>query len=225
MRQRRSAFTLVEVLIGTAVLAVLCLGLWQVFGSASRSGVQSLWYAKAENQARSALALLRNDMAKATAPSRVTASDVDRSEWSNPEFHLRHPSGSDPIELASGGGEVELLRFHICEPEVATGDASVDKPGSRTLCVLRAFGTTLNYYRSGGSGATPDMNQDLVEDVKSIKIEVRPAEGTTTQIAGENVGQVVDLELTMVHPQPALFPNAKVVQQTTARAPVPAAPL
>lgn len=219
-RYDRGAFTLVEILVASAVLALLALGIFRVFRSSNRANVQALWYTRAENQARNTLALVRNDLAKASCRSTVSEADVQRDCSDSYVLH----ANQGEIEL--GGGEVELLRFAMCEPEVSTGDAAVDKAGGCTYAVLRAIGRTLNYYRESESGREPGMNKDVCEDVQAVAITVEAnatSEGDQRQ-GGRSYnqdGQVVTIALTLTHPQPALFPNARVEQQTVARAPVP----
>jgi type II secretory pathway pseudopilin PulG len=206
--RQRHAFTLVEIIIGFAIMVVFAAGVFRIFNSANRANAQSLWYSKAQAQARSVLAQVRNDLAQATCPSTVTASSVDRTACS-----LTYKDGE--TLLTPGGAEVELLRFSVCTPTISTGGPE-DKGGKESTCVLRAFGTTLNYTREGD--ALPAMNKDLVTDVVRVLIEVRGNSGE----AFDQEGNLVDITLDLQHSNPGQFPHAKLSERSAARAPVPA---
>lgn len=210
----RRAFTLVEILIGSAILVGLLIGLFQIFGATNKASVQSLWYSQRQNGARNLLNVLQSDLSRASGPSTVTDSSVQKDAWDSPENHLQYKDGV--TALTPGGAEVELLRFKICQPTLSTSMES--SPGSETICVLRAFGTTLNYYKEGSES----MNKDFLKDAAEIDLSV--TENASTQATeGFHIGGViVNLGLKVQHDNPDLYPNAKFEEKVTARAPVQA---
>ena len=74
------------------------------------------------------------------------------------------------------------------------------------------------------------MNKDIVQDVESIRIEVRPNSATSATpgqlkaggFSFDMGGNVVEIELIMTHSNVALFPNAQLEETTTARTSVQA---
>ena len=201
--KRRSAFTLVEVLMAAAVLSIMAAAAFKIFGSTNRANVQSLWMSKAQNEARALLSLLRNDMSKATCPSTVTDTAVQRDACT---FTAAQGASALP-------GDKALIEFQINTPEVAT--ATDNTPGTQSDCALRSFGTTLNYTRQGTG--PPALNRDMVEDVVRVEITVRANAGE----AFDNGGSVLDIEIEMRHPNVGEFPNVHLIEKTTARVPVP----
>lgn len=218
---RRGGFTLVEILVASAVLAVLALGVFRVFGSANRANVQALWYTKAQSEARELLSLIRNDLAKASCPSDVQEMSVVRTPCTA-------TITQGDITLPGADGAV-ILQFDINKPSISTPTHSGPPGGESTTCALRAFGTTLNYTRQGD--AAPAMNKDVCEDVAKITIEVRrnasgaggagPPPPSAPVDAYDTDGSVVEITVELRHPQPELFPQSSVIEKTTARIPVP----
>lgn len=211
---RRRAFTLVEVMIGSAVLAVLAIGVFRVFGSANKANVQALWYTNRQAQAREMLNMLRNDLSKAACPSHVTETGVDRGDWSNDAYFLKVKSGETDLT----GGDTELLRWVIATPHVEVNDPTMDKAATLSTCVLSSRGTTLHYSRQGTAG--PNYEKDMVEDVVKVTLEFRAAtDGLATTY--DEFGHVVEIQLDLKHSNPQLFPNAHLTEKTTARTQVP----
>lgn len=205
---RRRGFTLVEILVASAVLAILAVGIFRVFRSANRANVQALWYTKAQSQARELLSLIRNDLAKAACPSTVTDAAVTRTPCTA-------SITQGETELPGGDGTI-LMQFDINTPSVSTSVET--KAGTSATCALRAFGNTLNYTREGD--AAPAMNKDVCEDVAKVTIEVR-ANSSSSNDAYDTDGSVVEITVELRHPQPELFPESSVIEKTTARLPVP----
>ena len=214
MNKKRNiaAFTMVEILIGTAIVVALMAGLFRIFGSANKSSVQTIWYTQRQNGLRNLFQILQSDLARASGPSEVTDTSAQRLAWDQPENHLQFKSGL--TTLAAGGAETELLRFKICKPSIQTSSES--QSAEETLCVLRAFGTTLNYFKSG----TETLNKDIVEDVAEFTLEsLDNASSGATE--GMNFGgTILNVEAKIVHSTPNLFPNAAFSEKVTARVPV-----
>lgn len=214
---KRRAFTLVEVLIGFAVMVVLSVSLFRLFNSANRANTQQIWYTRSQTQARSLLSQLRNDLSQATCPSVVTDGDVTRSCAS---FSLEHTSGTTDLPVAS---DTRLLAWTVATPDFQT--SALTQAPSIVECVLWASGRTLWYSRTRDTGAsgTPklkNMNKRMLEDVKSVTIEVKRNSGEAFDLDGH----VVEIELEVKHSNEGQFPNAYFREATMARAPVPADP-
>lgn len=206
-RPTRRGVTILEVLIGAAILSLLSLGIFRVFRGTNRAAAQAAWYTAAEAQARFVLQSLQDDLARAACRSTVREDGVEREECT---AGIREGE----LTLTDGGGETPLFNFPACKPEVQVPGS--EDGGGCTEVVVRAFGRSIHYYRQSETEPGRNIDRDVCADVAAIRIDVRDA-------AGENAteGKMVDIELELTHPNPGLFPEARVLQRTSARVAIP----
>lgn len=205
IKRKRAAFTLVEILIASAVLSLLTFYGYKVFISMSRSFQKGSWALATQNKLRNGLHFLREEMQKATYRTDVMVNGTTISEVG---FQLKLTSAET---LTSG----EIAHWYICLPFV-TGDA--DSPGAIFKCELKLTNGVLLFSKGREEGSDPLNKERLFSNYKIID-NVEEVKVTTEDFDPDNkqMGSLITLEVKVIHHDTNLFPNAHVIDRTGAK--------
>ena len=192
IRSRRPAFTLIEMLVAMFITSLVCIVLWDLFGSGTRAMAYGTWYSSRIAELRTTLRILREDLAKATYPSviklsrpSVTVTDTD------PNFYVGYHPGKTTFPFTGN-----LLLFHICRPDrTAMPEAT---PACDILGTLEGAGAIGRYSRKGQSGTygpeeeyNPAKLLDTVHDVDFVEVTLIPnvvGDADGSQATGDSTG-------------------------------------
>lgn len=186
----RHAVTLVEMLVAVSITSLIMILLWNLFGSGSRSVAYGTWYSSRTAELRTFLRMFREDLAKATYPSKIEPSKITVTD-SDPEHHVGYKKGR--TTLTRGGGAQELLRFHICKPDrTAMTDAPLQP--ADILCVVEAKGNVIHYKKSGTGDvrAEETFDKDVIRDVEWVDLALRETSA--------DVEATLVIKIRVVHP-------------------------
>ncbi len=120
-KKHQRAFTLVEVVIACAVMALFMTGVYQLFIGGSKTAGRAQWISGTVDQLRNTLSLLSREIRSATYPTTLF-SDTFFDPCDNPdpkipgEFYLRIVKDGEPINTP-GSGELKIMSWVVCEPE------------------------------------------------------------------------------------------------------------
>ena len=120
-KKHQRAFTLVEVIIACAVMALFMTGVYQLFIGGSKTAGRAQWISGTVDQLRNTLSLLSREIRSATYPTTLF-SDTFFDPCDNPdlkvpgEFYLRIVKDGEPV-LTPGSGELKIMSWVVCEPE------------------------------------------------------------------------------------------------------------
>lgn len=195
LKPRARAMTLIEILIGAAILAIAVFGIYELFFSGAKTAALSIWRSNSTTDLKNGLYRLRNDLGRASYPSTVTDSDtlVDDSK--------KCTIAEGRTELNAGPGASNLMEFWICKPEITIAGAS--KAGEEMHCVLEAEGNKLRYRRDGSS----PMDKIIVSDVEYVELSKEESDKDPNK-------SIVTIEIGTVHPK---YETTKVIEKTKAK--------
>ena len=236
MRQLRRGFTRREALLGTAVMAVLALGIFNVFRTTNRQTSQAAWTSAAQRELRTGLKRIHDELAKGAVYTRISPSTVEMldptsgapytgtvaGEEAFRETHfalvVNSTDQTDDTDVHAAGGTTILLQWSQSIPR-REGFAA-DAGGAAAACELRLEDDTLVLQRDQthtfGTETIPGILQELVHNVVSVRVWANDREDPNEPL----VGSEVTLDITVEHPNTEVFTNARIRQTLTARVPV-----
>lgn len=160
----RRGYTIMEVLIASALMSALLIGAWRIYVASARGAERAAWYTRSEVELRNALRMLREDLARASYASTL---------------HINQPAEIDRTTLArylpgrlEAGEDVDetLLTWYVCRPDRnELGDPGPD-PAERMVCTLSLKGNVLHYTRTGSFGGSRDLERELVHQVEWVEV-------------------------------------------------------
>ncbi len=181
---RRRAFTLVEILVGCALLGLFMVVVYMMFRDTTRNFNTRGWRMGAQPKLRNVLNLLRRKLEAASYPSRMTPQSVvvDESE----EYMCRvapstAPGGGGDEEgslavfrygAAEGGGrpeDVDFLVFYCCKPGRCGFPAGEGEEDTPVVCERVTLSLRDAYEIKGAKGARRWL-QKLVMNVERGEI-------------------------------------------------------
>lgn len=218
VRGDKRGFTLIEMLVAVALTSLVMIFMWNLFISGSKSIAYGTWYSGSIQQLRRGLTMLRQDIAKATYPSKIEPRNITITETPDFYFGYKDLPAAAPLQLTAGGGTTQILHFWICRPDNTVPGTVNDE--DRIECTLEARGTKLHYTRRRTVGNVDEtgedaeeLNKDIIEDVKSISLVLTRQNATDadgSQAKGDSTG-VLTLTVRTVHP----IEKAKGAEETT----------
>jgi len=199
LKPGKSAFTLIEVVIACAVMAMFMTGVYQLFIGGSKTAGRAQWITGTVDQMRNALQLISRDVRSATYPTTLFSDTFfdpcDNDSIAVPaQYYLRILKDGEPINAPSSG-ELKIMSWVMCEPEKPPTqpgklirneiylDHTLDTPGGPVANLrikTEAFSFTTNpqgsYAKSGNLSlaALPEESRDrvFVNDVQFIEFSV-----------------------------------------------------
>lgn len=220
-----TGYTLVELLIGAGILALLISIVYKVYSSVAYTQEVGHWVAKTTTQIRNGLTLLRNEISRATPPSIITQkgaiTDTFPDEYKK-LFILNNPLN---IEIRPNSGNInqKVIKFFMCQAGKKGGNNSSDPdaiPGINSeSCevmqgLLEVVGNKILYHRSIVSqptdvvNKTAELSQEICSNLASLSIEVIP----TTQINVKS-RNLLRITITSRHPK---YTNTTVTESIEA---------
>lgn len=233
---RRRGFTLVEALVGTAIMATLSLGVFHVFRSINRQASQGAWYSAAQKQVRNGLKRINDELSKASIYTRITPSSIElilpngttTTDEANHEanyavqVNTSSEASGDVKTYTPNGGDQLLVSWLQCAPErTGFSDAEENVDGFAAACAVTLSGETLVFSRAhqqGDAAQVVEQTIELVENVESV--ETTYLERAAAPDDALERGTEITLSVTVHHPNTEVFPNTKLTQTITARVPV-----
>ena len=199
LKPARKAFTLIEVIIACAVMALFMTGVYQLFIGGSKTAGRAQWISGTVDQMRNTLSLLSKEIRSATYPTTLF-SDTFFDPCDNPdpkvpaEFYLRILKDGKPI-LTPNSGELKIMTWVVCEPEkpknqpgkIVKNELYLDfvhqtrvAPVGNLRLKSSAFEYTTDakndYAKSGKLNLTPieseTRTKELVNDVQFVEFSV-----------------------------------------------------
>ena len=205
-KKLKTGVTLVEILIAAGVLSVLLLVGFRVFRGFSQSFQKGSWSLNTQNQLRNALTFVREEMQKATSMTVVSLSGTTITE-ANYEFHL---NANEDLT-----GDASVARWAICLPYVAN---DTENPGATYRCELKLEKGVLLYTKTLEDGSDPKKKEKtfnrypIIDQVANLKLGVEPFDPDNS-----TAGNLITIEIKVVHPDPVAQPDAHVTAQTGAK--------
>ncbi len=197
--RKQAAFTLVEVVIACAVMALFMVGVYQLFIGGSKTAGRAQWISGTVDQMRNTLSLLSREIRSSTYPTTLFSDTFyDPCDNDDPkvaaEFYLRILKDGQAIPTPSDG-ELKIMTWVVCEPEkpknqpgkITKNELYLDfvyntrvAPIGNLRLKSSAFEYTTdaknNYARSGKLNLTPiekeTRSKILVNDVQFIEFSV-----------------------------------------------------
>lgn len=235
--RRRAAFTMVEIMFGTAVMAAVMIGVYQLFSSMNRQTSQAAWISVAQKACRNSMKRVHDELTKASYWTRLEPNDVvylDQAgngpqaagsaarraaeEAIRQTYWVSDFGPPDQDNETVPGGEQETLVWYQSEPGKA-GFSTPDEEGFVARCALVLDGEKLLFRRqlvNGDAAAANPIEVELADNVESVIVRVESKADDTDAV----LGTVVTLTMTMHHPNTGKFPNTRVTQSISARVPV-----
>lgn len=203
----RRGFTLIEILVGGAILTVVVIMLFQLFMGGTRAMEYGTWYSNSISQLKVGLRKLREDIGKANFPTTINATEVDDKNFDKPQWFFKFKDGVTTL----GAGNVTLMEFSICKPaRNLSGDT---RAGQEIQCKLEARGKNLHYVKTGAgvnAEELTDGNKIFIQDVEKVEIKVRDMAANS----GADVRSMCDFTITCAHP---VQTEKKAFESTSAR--------
>lgn len=196
---KRRAFTLIEVMIACAVMALFMTGVYQLFIGGSKTAGRAQWINGTVDQQRNTMTFLGSSIRGATYPTTLFSDTFfdpcDNTDKTVPaKFYLRILKDGEAINMPDSG-ELKVMSWSLCEPErpknqpgkIIKNELYLDfklKVGAVALGNLRlkseAFSFTTDakndYARSGKLNLTPipaeTRTKVLVNDVQFVELSV-----------------------------------------------------
>lgn len=200
----KKGFTLIEILIASAVLSLLLMVGYKIFFGMSRSFEKGSWALTTQNKLRNGLGFIREEMQKASylTTVKISTTIVDVSK----KFSLTS------LDEIAAGTAANIAEWSICSPYI---DGTTE--GSEYFCQLHFDGNTLLYNKTRiNDPGDPDekeyTNYPVITNIASISIGVE--EFDPGRIVS---GTLVLLNVTVEHEDKNRFPNANVSAQTGAK--------
>jgi prepilin-type N-terminal cleavage/methylation domain-containing protein len=204
-KKRTVGFTLVEILIASAVLSIFTFFGYKVFIAMSRSFQKGSWALATQNKLRNGLHFVREEMQKATYRTDVTLGGTVISDVG---FQLKLASADT---VTSG----DIAQWYICLPFVS-GDA--DSPGAIFKCELKLENGVLLLSKGKEQGDDP-LNKErllnnykVIDNVEEVRITEEPFDPDN-----ERMGSMITLEILVRHHDRDHFPEAQVIDRTGAK--------
>ena len=194
-------FTLTEMLMAVAILAVLVYSVNTLFSRTVKNVDVGDWKSKTQTRMRTATKQLAKDVARATYPSMITLSDtvIDK----NAKWKLRYKDG---LTNASSGGK--MLEFYICTPGKNVPDEKTEQRIIKATAMFENTPEHTRLYLSKGveKGPPPESADDtkkmlLLEDVSYIDMKVIKAEDATTYDTANRIKYFLKIEMQCIHPR------------------------
>ena len=210
MFRRKNAFTLIEILVASVVLATFMTVSYKLYSGVSLSFQKGSWSLNAQNKLRNALTFIREEMQKASFPTKITMSGVLGTDAG---FELKYKDGTTKPTATA----VTLATWHICLP-VVTYDKTSD--GADYQCELKLKGGNLVYSKKLTPGGGTDSkhiehgysNYVFLRNVSKVEMSSKPFD-----IDKISPGKVVVIKITVRHPDHINFPYTHVVSETGAK--------
>lgn len=209
---RKRAFTLVEMLMAVAILAMLSYGLYTLFSRTIKNVDVGDWKNKVQLKMRTGIKQLNADISAACYPAKITIGDtvVDKTA----QWQLSYKDGSTDTKVYKGN----LLTFFICTPGKDLPDEKfARKIVKAVLSVDLVDGHARLYYqKSMVEGTTDNPNEDtkktiLLEDVTNFDAKVLKVEDPKAYDNENKIKYVLRIEMQAIHPR---YPKTIVTENT-----------
>lgn len=199
--KHRSGVTIIEVLIGSAILSVFLLFGYRVFFGVSTGFSRGNWALSTQNSLRNALNFVREEMQKASNRTKISISSV---EINNRPFQLNEGAFDSNAQLAE---------WSIGIPFRTTSAAD---PGAVYQCRLFLENGEIRYTKTlaeGSPGIERLYNNHLVLE------NVTLAELSAVPFDPDNIatGSLITVRIEVEHPDTVRFPNLRAEAETGAR--------
>jgi prepilin-type N-terminal cleavage/methylation domain-containing protein len=197
--KRKKAFTLVEVLIASFVMALFMGAVYKIFISGSRTAGRGQWISGTVDEMRNALSILQTEIKASTYPTTIFSDTFfdpcDNDDISVPrKFYLKILKDGEKIKSPSAG-DLKIMSWVVCEPEKPKNvpgkivknslyfefsQKTKKGPIGQLRLKSEAFTYTTNamteHAKSGKLNLTPaktgNRNKILVRDVEFIEFSV-----------------------------------------------------
>ncbi len=220
---RQKGFTVVELLIGSTIMAMLFTGVYQLFSAFARSREVGAWTISTTNHLRNGLMLLRGEITKASKPEVVSqkgTSEFDTGNGDREKF-LYVPS-SIPFSKGFDAGDEKVLHFFISQTGKSGLPGEADVPPEVVSGALFIESKKLIYRRiidsqpAGVATKTQELTQVLADNPSKIEINLREvADPDELSVGNRNF---VIIKVTANHPK---YPKTSVTETMEAPFEVP----
>ncbi|MGM0600565.1 MAG: PilW family protein [Candidatus Rifleibacteriota bacterium] len=203
---KKTGFTLVEILIASAILSILTFIGYKIFIAMSYSFKKGSWSLTAQNKLRNGLGFIREEMQKATYRTKVGPGGSEITEAG----HKMRLNSNEEITA-----DADLAKWHICIPFISNDS---DSPGAIYECELKYTDGDIVYKKILDEGSDPAnkerplANFTVIRDVSNIKITVQDFDPDN-----EQSGSLISFNVTVSHPDEKNFKHTKVHNQTGAK--------
>lgn len=202
-RRRRTAYTLVEILVAATILSIVIVVVWRLFEAVNRMSAVSTWQSARQTELRTGLQMVREDLQQACYPTVITrfsSQIVDQGSTG-----LSYKAGPYSVPPDEG----TYLEFWVCKPSRSVGTTE-DTAGNRMKCTLTVEGRNLRYSRqnqAGGDPDVPDIDRVIIHDVQEMDIQL------TSVPSAEYTMNFCTIAVTCQHPRPG-YEKTRVTQRT-----------
>jgi len=219
----RSGVTLIEIMMGASILAMLFFVSYRLFSSFTRTQEVGHWAATTTKQLRNGLTLLRNELSRATKPEVVTQKGSEPFNTGNGdrEQFLYLPD-TVPFETEDVGTDRKLVHFYMCRPGKKSLPGETDIDPEILSGALFLSGGKLRYRRTVETQPAdfPDkigaLEQVVAENISKIVISSKEvADLNDLSVKNRNI---LTISLTSKHPR---YPNSTVTESLEATFEVP----
>jgi prepilin-type N-terminal cleavage/methylation domain-containing protein len=203
----KNGFTMVEMLIASAVLTIFLVAGYKVFVAISRSFQKGSWSLATQNKLRNGLTFIREEMQKATYKTdvKLDGTVITKDGY---KFHL---NSNDEIT-----NNAEIAAWKICMPFV-DGDTSVS-PGAIFECSLELKDGKLLYTKTLKTGSDPQNKERLLNNYMVVEDVAKITLGTTLFDPDDpEKGSLISVEIEIRHPDTNNFANTHVIDRTGAK--------
>lgn len=196
--RKKSAFTLVEVLVACAVLGLFLMIVYRLFIAGGHTANRAQWISNSTDQTRNALDFINRELSASTYPVTVFSDTffdpADNPDWSVPaQYYARILKDNEPISIPPSG-EKRIMSWVVCEPEMPGSNPgkisenelylvfkhNTDEGSVGDLVYRRTvyeFTTSPDQHARSGNlsrSALPNENQNrtLVNDVSEVLITI-----------------------------------------------------